>query len=280
MWRIVSFIFVVVVFAVWLYFQNISLNMMDWSRTTTQTFIELSTDFGANRGIAERNAEPKPATLQERLQFKADNISGESAFDPDRFVRNRIIRTEHLMGIEDVLEDGEAAPTEAYEMLYMQARAASMMRRDCADLLVRLATECIVAKVSVNKKRKFGYRIKGDLRYEPAYDIGPKAEKSAEIVKGSAKLTLAELGQDSPEARQAYLDQAMAICDDLRNAFGNCFISHVNFSLRTADNKRVGEDFHLFANAGFSVHGVWSVVNEATLKSKISDLVGTDAKAN
>ena len=42
----------------------------------------------------------------------------------------------------------------------------------------------------------------------------------------------------------------------------------------------MGEDFHLFANVGFSVHGVWSVVNEATLKSKISDLVGTDAKAN
>ena len=270
MWRIIPFVFAVIVLAIYFNFQSIRLNMLNWSVDTTR----FHDDRIKETKIAASRDERQAMSLQDKIK----DISGELAFEPDKFVRNRLVGTERFLTIEDILKPGEAAPSEEYETLYMKARAASILIRDCLPVLDQLAVSCRVHEAKVAKKRNGRFKVGGSLAYLPAYEMGTPAAPKGEIVSSSFDLTLETPTDDTFEARQVYLERAMTICAILRETFGNCFISRVKFYLRhpASDSKRTVsgylEDLKLAASAGFSVHGLWSDVNQQSLDNLVKKL--------
>lgn len=185
--RIISLVFSLCIFAVWLYFQGLSANMMAWGINTQAFHQDMIVE--ATLRSDETGAAQRPQGRRLSLIEQARDISGELAFDASHFVRNREIATERKVSMVEMLNAGEAPPSEDHAPLYAMARAPSLMVQDCVPVLEQLATGCRVVKTAVRDAGDGEYILSADLQYLPAYAMGAPTDKRGEIVSHSLNMT-------------------------------------------------------------------------------------------
>lgn len=170
-------------------------------------------------------------------------------FSPDDLNGRRYVLLSVNMPFEDLLNPGEDAPKEAFRDLYAEARAPAHIQRFCAELLGHLATRCDVTNTGGSVRDGIA-TMSGWLMYAPAYDMGdPSAVSNGEMFTGHGTLAGRDELTVSDESRAIILSRALAVCDGLREVYGNCIVGSLNVQANSrSDSYAVSASFDVYAD--------------------------------
>ena len=169
------------------------------------------------------------------------------------------------MPFDALLAPGEAAPDAVYRELYAMARAPALLATMCPEILGTLARKCDVGQSQGGIQRDGAVRISGSLDYIPSYDIGnPAAVSNNEVVRVSARIADRREFTNTPENRAEAVSRTLSLCGKVREKFGNCVISSLEFS------PFVHDDVETFtAMASFAVNADKTVYRRDSVQAEL-----------
>lgn len=154
-------------------------------------------------------------------------------FDTENLARARhVVYTETVM-IADVLAEGEAAPEEEFEHLWVLARANTRATSECDLLLETIAKTCGVSKSEVKKRDDGTFDISSTVAYVPSYYMGEiEVDGARDLYTVSLRLPNDRDAQRIPvtaiESRRKELySAAQQACRELRRTTNNCVIAQI-----------------------------------------------------
>ncbi len=162
--------------------------------------------------------------------------------DTEALNRSRVISVRDEFPFEAILTDGEEIPDASLQLLYANARGASIGAQYCTEVLETIATKCALNRftASIKEPRREGDTLSisydFDLAYIPEHEI-----TSGEISRLSTNdLSFRFDPIESKEVQFSVfyrketvilsLNMAEELCGVLREAYGSCVISRGNLN--------------------------------------------------
>jgi hypothetical protein len=183
----------------------------------------------------------------------------------DELTRARVVTFHDEVGFESLLKSGEAIPDPAFQEIYVQARAPGVVAPFCAEVLQTIGRSCKVYDSEGRLLDSGRASLSGRMAYIPSYDMGD----ASTVNNGKVMTAYVTLSRDTDAptpndaaSRIAYLNQAKAVCTELRSTYGNCVVGQVSFTVRDRADSRPLE-----ATAQFEVYVDRTVVNRDALGS-------------
>ncbi|MCV6594494.1 MAG: hypothetical protein OIF48_16190 [Silicimonas sp.] len=162
------------------------------------------------------------------LTWFAEAKEYRELFSTESLNRNRAVDLEIETTIDALLAEGEPRPDPALFSLYATARAPGALIGECDLVLARLGTLCDVSDFEAKAETTGKVRIKGELVYLPAYDLGsPDGIENGGFVSLYERIGRGDPPPNSREGKLQALEMAEAQCDRLRAIYGNCVIERV-----------------------------------------------------
>jgi len=189
-------------------------------------------EFAEKRREGTVTADQAPVMPTSPMAWFRNRAELKNSFSPDELNKARTVTVSADVTIDDLLADGEAAPEQVYEPLYIEARAPVFLMQFCRDVLATIGSECVVNNTKTKQTTDGTFSMSGDLRYLPSYDLGqPEKQDGAKLLSVVADLA-GQRAKDLPVngaiARKDYLNNSASICAALTAEYGNCVVSDVN----------------------------------------------------
>jgi len=193
------------------------------------------TEFNDNSRAGTAKTQQAPPMPSSPMDWFRNRAELKNSFSLDELNKARIVTVSVSVTIDDVLADGETAPEQVYEPLYVEARAPAYLMQFCRDVLATIGSECVVSNTRTNPAKDGTFTMSGDLRYLPSYDLGqPEKQDGAKLLYVGVELagrSTKDLPVNGAVARRGYLNNSASICAALTAEYGNCVVSSVNLMI-------------------------------------------------
>jgi len=194
--------------------------------------------FAERDGTGVPSAEAEAAIVDEPVDSLAwmDAVPGlRDSFSTDEITPERYVAIQEILRTEELLNPGEAQPDSALLALYAAARAPTRLAPYCAEVLEAVGLVCDVIRTETFQNRQGKWEILGQLGFIPAAALGDaSAVENGRLLNARAVLPHSGdlLPANEPQTRIELLSQAQAFCNQLRDQFGNCVLSRVDFDVQ------------------------------------------------
>lgn len=170
-------------------------------------------------------------------EWFSNKMSVSKTFNRDKLNDSRSVSFSSFLTWEDLLQDGEATPEDAYLLLYASARGPRYMNRFCAEVLTTIGTRCIVGSASAEDQDNGSIKLSAQLYYTPDYETGtPQSKTGGQLhtpyYRFPRRDSSSKSSANTLENRAAYIKQTKNLCRHLKLKFGNCVIKSIDFSVR------------------------------------------------
>ncbi|MFO8126786.1 hypothetical protein [Yoonia sp.] len=192
---------------------------------------ERTDQFMPQTAVPAAEAEAAP---EDPFQWLNDRPDLRDTFIPNEMTQARYVTVEKVLSAEELLNDGEQAPEDAFLGLYAAARAPAQLIAYCAEVIATIGTTCDLTHTQTRENREGKWVMNGRLSFIPSSDLGdPSLVENGQLL--SARAVLPQEGDLRPpnnaETRAAMLSQAQTLCDRLRDEFGNCVLTRVSLDV-------------------------------------------------
>lgn len=208
---------------------------------------------------AERASQPPVGTYQ------VENVKGDQALWPGyealskitEPVDDRVITFNAYVKLREFLKPGEERPDADFADVFVNARASAFADGECARVLKKLASQCLVRHVNAYRVDKEDglYNIQATLAFVQKDGLG-NVEAGTRLAYREVSKGLADGGKavtvmpdDAARQREKFYEETVRICVKLRKAEGNCAIYRIQIS---ANDKPGSDALQLSGDAQFS----------------------------
>ncbi len=177
------------------------------------------------------DAMPMPTNPLDWLRSRADL---RDTFTRDEITSDRIVVVQEIIDDTDLLRPGETLPDPVFLELYANARAPARLIAYCPDVLSAIGTACDVLRSEVRENRNGKLVLTGHLGFRPVAVLGdPSKVQEGVLISGRVELPYSGdlRPANEPASRIKAMQDAQAICDQLRRQYGNCVLSRVSFDI-------------------------------------------------
>ncbi|MEM7719613.1 MAG: hypothetical protein AAF222_10460 [Pseudomonadota bacterium] len=178
------------------------------------------------------------------IKWLNDRGALQTAFSTEEITTGRSVSTEITVPFAELLQDGEALPPVELKPLYATLRASAYLMPLCDEMLGTLALACEIGAFKASVRHPGDHRslisraeypedglviLKGAIHYLPAYALGnPAIVPNADMNGARMRLLQGAQVPDTAAGRQEIFAEALALCDGLRDRFGNCVIRQIS----------------------------------------------------
>ena len=181
--------------------------------------------------VAAPTATPEPLDPAAWLQSRADL---RDAYSTTELNGDRIVVIEEIITQAELLNAGEATPSDTFRDLYLAARAPARLIQYCADIVQTIGLKCDVIHSDTRENAQGKLELTGHLAFVPAAALGdPSQVTDGAVVQGT--ITLSDEDDLKPANEQSTRTEAMEraqnMCDMLHADYGNCVLTRVTFDV-------------------------------------------------
>jgi hypothetical protein len=228
----------------------------------------------------------EPVTLpRDPLQYLRDRAALRDMFSTETLTPGRTVTVTENVAIADILATDEALPDRSRIPLYAAARAPMWMARHCEEVIADFGLACDVTATSVRPLDDDRIELSATLAYIPAAALGdPRDAGNAAFFTADVMLidTARLLPPFDADNRSAAMRKAQAICDRLREEFGNCVVTDLQLlteELWITDLERLPPGTNsqrLTASAKVTVYADQTWTDETQLHDIVQELASAD----
>ncbi len=179
------------------------------------------------------------------FSFITKRIDRQKSASQTALNNNRVVAFEERLTVLPFLREGEEPPKEAFEDLYVTARAPLYFANRCEELLGTMATRCGVIRTETRRLKDGTFQVRGRLAYAPNYTVGSTDLLGGEFINTTVNAFPgargAALPPATPQTRIAAFSTAMGLCDSLRDLYGSCVIESVRFRHVRLSEREIAE---------------------------------------
>ena len=177
---------------------------------------------------------PEETAPQDPFQWLNDRPELRDVFIPNELTKARHVTVEKVLSPDELLTFGEQEPDQAFLELYAAARAPAQLIPYCAEVIATIGQSCDVIYSQAKENREGNWEMRGQLAFIPVAELGdPSTVENGQLL--STRVQLPYSGDLRPpndaDTRAEMLLQAQAVCDALRDTYGNCVLTRVIFDV-------------------------------------------------
>jgi hypothetical protein len=197
--------------------------------------------------------------------YQVENVTGDEALwsgynalsrigEP---VDERVITFNAYVKLRELMKPGEERPEPDFADVFVDARASAFAETECARVLKKLASQCVVRNVSTYRVEKdaSAYNISVTLGFVQKDPLGKVDEKgrlayrevSDDLAPGGSQIRV--MPEEAARQREKFYEEATRACIKLRKAEGNCAIYRIDIR---ASKDQGSDALQLYGNAQFS----------------------------
>ena len=197
--------------------------------------------------------------------YQVENVKGDQALwsgydalsriaEP---VDERVVTFNAFVKLRELLRPGEEKPDADFADVFVNARAGAFAEGECARVMKKLASQCLVRYVTAYRVEKEDgvYNIQATLAFVQKDGLG-NVKTATQLAYREVGKNLAANGKavtvmpdDAARQREKFYEEAVRVCLKLRKAEGNCAIFRIQIS---ATDKPGSDALQLDGDAQFS----------------------------